>query len=129
MALLTTQRPSPINLVTPNFQAVSASDTFAAVQGAGQAWMLYYTNGGTATTGAIYVSEKAAVAPAGSLPLVNSAPSTKWSDLQVIATTFPATTSRVIYIDNVDNYVAGGVVNLLHGGTLTTLTVAIFGPF
>ena len=129
MALLTVARPSPINLVTPTFNTTTASDTFPAIQGQGQAFMLYYTNGGTPTVGAIYVLERQAVPPAGSIPVAPPAPSVKWSDMLVIASTFPATTSRVIYIDNVDNYVSGGFVTVVHGGTLTTLTVAVFGPF
>jgi hypothetical protein len=126
MALIATQ-PLALLLSTPTFSAVSASDTFAASQG--QAFILYYINGGTATTAASYVSEKVAIQPFGSVPVVPATPATKWSDGLLIATTFPATTSRWCVINPVDNYLSGGLVTLLHGGTLTTLTIAIGGPF
>jgi len=113
-------------LVTPTFTACTASDTFAASPG--QSYLLYYINGATATGAAIYVSEKAAVAPSGSVPVTPATPATKWSDLLIIATTFPANQSRAFLIPDVTNFLAAGVVNLLHGGTLTTLTVAVLGP-
>ena len=124
MALIAAQAPTLL-LQTPTFSAVSASDTFAAVQG--QKYLLYYINGGTQTSAAAYVSEKAAVAPSGSVPVVPATPATKFSDGLLIATTFPATTSRFSEFQ-VDNYLSGGVVTLLHGGTVTTLTIAIIGP-
>jgi len=126
MALIATQ-PLALLLATPTFSAVTASDTFNASQG--QAFILYYINGGTATTAACYVSEKAAIQPFGSTPVVPPTPATKWSDGLLIAATFPASTSRIAVINPVDNYLSGGLVTLLHGGTLTTLTLGIFGPF
>jgi hypothetical protein len=124
MALIATQPPSLL-LQTPTFSSVSASDTFNASQG--QKFVLYYVNGGTPTGAAAYVSEKLAVAPSGSVPVVPATPATKFSDGLLIATTFPASTSRWSEFI-VDNYLASGLVTLLHGGTLTTLTLAILGP-
>jgi len=122
------QDPTASNVVTPTYTACTATDKFLA--GQGSRYMLHYKNGATPTAGAIYVSEKQAQAPAGALPLVNGVPSTKWSDLQVIPIGgIAATTEKVVVIDNITPYIDSlGFVNLLHGGTLTTLTVAILGP-
>lgn len=122
------QDPSAGAPVVPTYSACTATDKFSASQNS--RYMLHYKNGATPTAGAIYISEKLAALPAGAVPLVAGAPSTKWSDLQVIgAGGIGASTERVIVIDNISPYIdSTGFVNLLHGGTLTTLTVAIFGP-
>lgn len=121
------QDPTAGNIVTPNYQAVSAADKFLA--SANQRYMLHWKNGATATTGAVYVAEKLAQAPAGAIPVNPPAPAIKWSDLLVIASTFPASTEKILVIDNITPYIDSlGFVNLLHGGTLTTLTVCILGP-
>ena len=125
MALLTVQ-PLAMLAVTDTYAAVSASDTFAA--STGQSYVLRYVNGGTATTAACYVKNQQLVVPTNAVPVIPATPAVTALDGLIIATTFPATTSRMVLINPVDNYLSGGLVTLLHGGTLTTLTVGVFGP-
>ena len=123
MALLTVQ-PLALLSVADTYAACSASDTFAAQQG--QKFLLRYVNGGTATTGAIYVRNQNLVAPSDTVPGIPTGGATPF-DALVIASTFPASTTRICKF-LVDNYLSGGLVTLLHAGTLTTLTVGVFGP-
>lgn len=123
------QRPTAGAPVTPVYTQCTAADKFKAT--AGTRYMLHYKNGATPTGAtASYVSEKAASAPPGAVPPAPAAPATKWSDLQVILPAgLTASTERVIVIDNISRYIDSlGFVNLLHGGTLTTLSVCIIGP-
>jgi hypothetical protein len=125
MALLTVQGLTSL-LAADTYAAVSASDTFAASQG--QTYVLRYVNGGTPSGSPFYIRAQGTitVAPSGSTPGIPAGAQTFADDL-LIATTFPATPSRMAVI-LVDNYLASGLVTLLHGGTLTTVTLGIFGP-
>lgn len=127
MADLTSFITKPGRLgVAPNYQAVTASDKFTAVPGA--KYMLHYKNGGTAqATGGSpnKVTNPTAVAPAGSSPAAG------WSDMITQASPgMLATTENVVWIDNSTEFRdALGFINLVHPGTLTTMTLAIMGPF
>ena len=109
----------------PTYVAVSAADKFAAQSGA--KYMLHYKNGATpqATGGSPNkVTNPTAVAPPGSSPAAG------WADLVTQASPgMLATTEFVSIIDNSTTYKDGtGFINLVHPGTLTTMTVAIMGP-
>lgn len=112
--------------VAPNYQAVSAADKFTAQSGA--RYMLHYKNGATPqATGGLpnKVTNPTAVAPSGSSPTAG------WADAVSQATPgMGATTENVVWIDNSTIFKDGtGFINLVHPGTLTTVTVAIMGPF
>lgn len=118
------QSPSIAAPVTPTYTQCTAADKFSALPN--MRYMLHYKNGGT-PTGTIFINEKAAPTPAGSVP-ATPAGASKWSDAQV-STVLGASTERVVWIDNSSPFRdATGFINLQHV-TPTTLTVAIFGPF
>lgn len=125
MATFTPQAVALDNPVAPAYTAVNAADKFTAV--AGKRYMLHYKNGATAS-GTVFINEQkaglpraaAATAPAGA---------TKWSDAK-LATAVGSNAELVVWIDDVTPYLdSTQSVNLQHAGTLTTLTLAIFGPF
>lgn len=112
--------------IAPTYSAVSAADFFTAQPSA--RYMLHYKNGATAqATGGSpnKVTNPTAVAPAGSSPAAG------WQD--VITQASPGMTSNSEFVVWLDNSTmlrdANGRINLVHPGTLTTVTVAIFGPF
>lgn len=111
--------------VTPTYTQCTTADKFAALPGS--KYMLHYKNAATPTT-QLYINEQVAVLPAGAVTPTAPTGGTKWSDVQISAA-LGATTERVCWIDNSNNFRdALGFVNLQHN-TPTTLTVAIFGPF
>lgn len=112
--------------VAPTYQAVSAADKFTAQPGA--KYMLHYKNGATpqATGGSPNkVVNPTATAPAGSSPAAG------WADsVSQASPGMGATSENVVWIDNSTTFRdATGFINLVHPGTLTTVTVAIMGPF
>jgi predicted transcriptional regulator of viral defense system len=127
MADLTTSVTKPGYLGSaPTYVAVTAADKFAAQSGG--RYMLHYKNGATPqATGGLpnKVTNPTAVAPAGSSPAAG------WADVVTQATPgMGATSENVVWLDNVTPLKDGtGFVNLVHPGTLTTVTVAIMGPF
>lgn len=117
------QDPTAGAPVTPIYTQCTAADKFQASQGG--RYMLHYKNGGT-VTGTVFVNEKLANLPPGSIASTPAGAS-KWSDLQV-AVSIGVSTERVVVIDNISPYIdSTGFVNLQHV-TPTTLTLAIFGP-
>ena len=129
MATIATQLPGIGTPLTPTFTAVTATDKFAS--GGGGNWIVYYRNGATVGTGALYVVDQNVTVPAGAAAPALPTGATNWSDALVI-NNMPATSDRVIAIPGI--YIAQytdttGFVNLKHNGTLTSITVAIFGPF
>ena len=129
MATLTTQLPTVAVPITPTYTAVTAADKFAA--NPGTTYLISYVNGATAGTLTLWVLEQAAVPPTGAQAPAVPTGATKWSDAQISAA-LGANASRIIVLDKsiIGNFIdSTGFVNLKHNGTLTTITVAIFGPF
>jgi hypothetical protein len=131
MTTLTVQRPqnqsAVIGSLTANFTACTAADKFSCPTGSGS-YMIYYRNGGTTGVTTLWALSTSAAAPAGVVPGVPTG-ATNWEDLP-LASTVATSTDRVCFIDDISPYVdATNFVNLKHNGTLTTLTVAVFGPF
>lgn len=124
MATLSVQKPA-LTGVAPNYQAVSAADKFAAVQGG--KYMLHYKNGATAqATGGSpnKITDTTTPTPAA------AAPAAGFADAVTQASPGMTSTSEFVsLIDNATRFIDGqGFVNIIHPGTLTTVTVAIFGP-
>jgi len=125
MATLTSQAVGLDSPVVPNYQSCSAADKFLAK--AGQRFMLHYKNGATAA-GTVFLNEQRAATPRGAVPAAASG-ATKWSDVR-IAASVGANSELVEWIDDAGPFIdAAGFVNLQHGGTVTTLTLLILGPF
>lgn len=125
MATLTTQLPALGDDTTPSFQAISAADKFAATGGR---YVLYYKSGASGAISSIWALNTQA-APVGTVPAANAGGATNWADGR-LSQGIGASTDGVAYIPDVTPYIdATGFVNLKHNGTVTTVTVAIFGPF
>lgn len=109
--------------VAPTYTAVTAADFFTAQPGA--RYMLHYKNGATLTgAGAFKVTDPTTATPSG------SSPGAGFADAVVQAVGMAATTELISWIDNSTRFRdANGRINLTHIGTLTTVTVGIFGPF
>jgi hypothetical protein len=118
------QKPG-LTSVSPTYTQCTAADKFFAAPGA--KYMLHYRNGATpVATSNFKITDQtsAAQAPAGAV-LAGG-----WADAVTVATPLIASADAVVWIDNATRFKDGqGFVNLVHGGTLTTCTVAIFGPF
>jgi hypothetical protein len=90
--------------------------------------MLHYKNGATAqATGG---TPNTITDPTTPIP-TGSGLSAGFANAQTKATPgLSASEERVVWIDNSSRFRdANGAINLNHPGTLTTVTVAIFGPF
>lgn len=110
----------------PTYVAVNANDKFTAQANA--RYMLHYKNGASAqATGGSpnKITNPTAVAPPGSSPAAG------WQDsISQASPGMTATSELVVWIDNSSTFRdAQGFINLVHPGTLTTMTVAIMGPF
>lgn len=124
MTTLTTQLPGVGDDITPTFTACTAADKFAANGGR---YVLYYKSGASGAVSTIYALN-AAAAPSGTVPAAGTG-GTNWADLR-LSNGIGATTDAVCTIPDVSAYIdATGFVNLKHNGTLTTVTVAVIGPF
>jgi len=113
-----------LNGVAPTYTACTAADKFLAQPNA--RYVLHYKNGATTTGGSLpfKITDQATAAPAGSNPAAG------FADAVVAATGMTATTELVAVIDRSNRFRdSTGFINLVHGGTLTTVSVAIFGPF
>lgn len=127
MADLTANITKPGRLgVAPIYTNVSAADFFTAQAGA--KYMLHYKNGVTAqATGGSpnKVTNPTATAPAGSSPAAG------WADsISQASPGMTSTSEIVVWIDNSTEFMdATKRINLVHPGTLTTVQVAIMGPF
>lgn len=125
MADLTANVQTPgLTGVAPTYVAVSASDFFAAVPNA--RYELHYKNGATATaTGAITVTDPTTPIPVGSASVAGFADGVVKASGSMLANT-----ELKCIIPNSTRFMASnGRITLVHGGTLTTLSVNILGPF
>lgn len=111
--------------VVPVYNACTATDKFLADPNA--KYMLHYKNG--ATTQASGLNKVVDQVSAGNAP-ANAVLAGGWADAAVTGGTFlGANSESVVMIDNSSRFRdSTGFINLTHGGTLTTVTVAIFGP-
>lgn len=119
------QKPGYLG-VAPIYNTCTANDKFLATPGA--KYMLHYKNGATAQASSSApnkVSDQTSLAPSGASPAAGS-----FDALTSGGTGLGATSELVTWIDNSTRFRDGqGYINLVHPGTLTTVTVAIFGPF
>lgn len=124
MADLTAQiRQLSLVGAAPNYVAVSATDFFSAIPNA--RYILHYQNGATPTaSGAFSITDPTTPVPPGSGAVAGFADViTKASGSML------ASTELLVGISNSDRFRdANGRINLVHGGTLTTVKVAILGP-
>ena len=112
--------------VAPTYTAVTATDFFTASPNA--RYMLHYKNGATAqATGGTHntITDPTTPVPTG------SGLSAGFANAQTkVSPGFTSSEERVVWIDNSTRFRdSNGRINLNHPGTLTTLTVAVFGPF
>lgn len=125
MADLTAQVRQPgVAGQAPNYVAVSASDTFKPQPNS--RYILHYKNGATTTGGALpfKITDPTTPIPQGSGALAG------FADAIVSATGMGATSELIAQIPNSNRFRdANGNITLVHGGTFTTVTVAILGPF
>ena len=137
MATLTTVTPGVVS-AAPAFTAVTAADKFLS-NGAG-GWRIHYRNAATVGTGSLFVQNfstvtqplgfTGAVPPGAATPSI-PAGAVHWDD-DLVVTNMAASSDRVLYIPGI--YIAqftdtSGFVNLVHNGTITTITVSVEGPF
>lgn len=114
--------------VAPTYTACTAADKFAASRGA--KYMLHYKNGASAqATGGSPNKLTDQVNQAANFP--GAALSAGAFDAVTLASPgMTASSELVVYIDNADRFRdATGYINMVHPGTVTTMSVAIFGPF
>ena len=140
MATLTTVTPGVVS-AAPTFTAVTAADKFlAGGPGGSGGWRIHYRNGATVGTGSLFVQNFSAVtAPVGFTGAVPPGAATPaiptgavhWDD-DLVVTNMAATSDRVLFIPGslIAQFVdASGFVNLVHNGTITTITVSVEGPY
>jgi len=117
MADLTTQIRRPgIPATAPNYVAVGATDFFTAKSGA--KYRLHYKNGATVGTGVLKVTDPSTPIPPGSGLAAGFADVT-------IASNMAATSESVTVVNGARHVDGNSRINLVHGGTITTITVAI----
>jgi hypothetical protein len=124
MTTLTARRQG-LAFAAPNYQAVTAADKFLGASGA--KYLLHYKNGATAQASSSApnkVTDPSTPIPSGSAAVAG------FADLLTSAGTgMGATSEATIEIDNATRFIDGtGFINLVHPGTLTTVTVDIIGP-
>lgn len=124
MSTFNAQKPS-LAFVAPTYNVCTATDKFAAVQGG--KYHLHYKNGATPQASGSSpnkVTDNTSAIPPGSAAVAG------FADLLTSAGAgMGATTESIVQIDNASRFIDGtGFVNLVHPGTLTTMTVAILGP-
>ncbi len=114
--LTSTIRKPGVTGTAPVYTAVGATDFFTAKQGA--RYRLPYKNGATPGTGALKVTDPSTPIPAGSGLAAGFADPT-------VVTNMAATTETVVMVNGARHVDGNGRINLVHGGTITTITVAI----
>lgn len=109
--------------VAPTYSAVAAADYFLAAPNS--RYVLHYKNGATPTGVASFkVTDPNTPIPTASGQAVG------FADAVVQSVGMGGTTELVSTITNSNRHRdSNGRINLTHGGTLTTVTVAILGPF
>lgn len=124
MADLTAQVRKPgLSGEAPNRVAVSASDVFDAAPDA--SYILHYVNGATTTGAAVFT----VVDPTTPIP-EGSAAVPGFADAEIFDGTLDADEERYVRISNTNRFRdANGQITLEHTGTLTTVTLAILGPY
>lgn len=116
------QRPDLAG-VAPTYSACGAADFFTA--SANSAYILHYKNGATAqTTGPNKITDQSTPIPAGSAAVAGFADASDG-----LSGGMTATSERTRIINNSNRFRdSNGRINLVHPGTLTTMTVQIIGP-
>jgi hypothetical protein len=117
------QKPS-ITGVAPTYVAANATDFFTATPNS--RYEIHYKNGATATaSGAFTVTDPTTPIPAGSGAVAGFA-----DGIIKASGSMLANTELKAVIPNSSRFMdANGRINLVHGGTLTTVTMNILGPF
>jgi hypothetical protein len=113
----------------PSYTAVTAADKFAANPSG--TYLLHYKNGATVGTAAFYVVNQVVTLPPSVATPALPTGATHWDDLPIV-TSLGANAERDVFLDAsiIAQYIDGtGFVNLVHNGTLTTITIALYGPF
>jgi len=109
--------------VAPNYVAVSAGDFFTAQPNA--RYELHYKNGATPTaSGAFTVTDQTTPAPTGATPGAGFADQV----VKAAGSMLASTELKAIIVNSTRFRDSNGRINLVHGGTLTTVTVNIVGP-
>lgn len=110
--------------VAPTYVAANATDFFTAAPNS--RYELHYKNGATPTaTGAFTITDPTTPIPAGSGSAAGFADA-----IVKAAGSMLASTELKCTIANSSRFMdANGRINLVHGGTLTTVTLNILGPF
>jgi hypothetical protein len=116
------QRPGLAG-VAPTYTAVTAADFFTAQPGS--AYKLHYKCGATPTgAGSFKATDPSTPIPPGSAAVAG------YADAIVQNAGMTATTELISIIPNSNRFRdAQGRINLVHTGTLTTVTLAISGPY
>lgn len=116
------QKPGLVG-VNPTYAQANASDFFTAAPNS--QYVIHYKNGATPTaTGAFSITDPTTAIPSGSAAVAGFADAiTKASGSMLASTELKLVVSSNRFRD------ANGRINLVHGGTLTTVTVGITGPF
>lgn len=109
------RRPGVVG-TAPVYTAVGATDFFTAKSGA--RYRLHYKNGATPGTGALKVGDPSTPIPSGSGLAAGFADPT-------IVTNMAASSEVVAMLSGSRHVDGNGRINLAHGGTVTTITVAI----
>lgn len=126
MADLTSNVQTPgVTGAAPVYAAVSANDFFAAQPGS--RYILHYKNGATPTgAGTFLVTDPTTPVPPGSSASAGFADAVTKSNA-----IFAASAELIVQIPNSNRHRDNqGRINLVHnGGSLTTVTVCIMGPF
>lgn len=104
------------------FDPVSADDFFVAAPNA--SYILIYFNNTTPSDGALTIVDPTTPIPQG------SAVAAGFANAVIDPNGLGATVTQVSVIPNSNRFRnADGEIHLLHAGTITDLSVAIFGPF
>jgi hypothetical protein len=114
--LTSTVRKPGVTGTVPAYTAVAATDFFSAKQGA--RYRIHYKNGATVGTGTLKVTDPSTPIPAG------SGLAAGFADVTAV-TNMPATSESVVVVSGARHVDGNGRINLAHGGTITTITVAI----
>lgn len=117
------QKPSFAG-VAPTYAVANATDFFTAAPNA--MYIIHYKNGATPTaTGAFTVTDPSTPIPSGSGAVAGFADAILKASGSMLAST-----ELKAVIGNSSRFRDSlGRINLVHGGTLTTVTVNIMGPF
>lgn len=110
--------------VAPTYTAVSASDFFTAKPNS--RYIIHYKNGATPTaSGAFTATDQTTQIPQGSGAVAGFADAILKASGSMLAST-----ELVSVIGKSDRFMdSTGKITLVHGGTITTVSVCILGPY